>query len=334
MNRAEQRFEQIEQYLRRQMSPEAAAAFEAEMAADPGLAEQVQQHRLERQGLELLVERDLLAQMQAWDRETALLQSAAPPRRASGPSPLRVLFRAAAIAAVFVTAFFGWWLLRDSGAGDATDAPPVAEAPAKDKKKSPAIRKPAPAKPGALKTGPQREETVQDEMAAQEERPRQTETPAPIDELPPSAASADYAALAGEFYRENDFIPPKGSKGGGTSSSYNQALDSYRDGRLGNVITQLKPGLDQGADALQRRELLAHTYYKNGQYDAASEEFRAIIATRKSPYAQRAEWALVLTLLHQMPAKKPLLDRVLGNITANPGHPFYGQAQALKARGL
>ncbi|MCK6693249.1 MAG: hypothetical protein L6Q97_14280 [Thermoanaerobaculia bacterium] len=331
MTRAEQRFEQIEQYLRRQMSPEEAAAFEAEMAADADLAELVQQHRLERQGLELLVERDLLAQMQAWDRETALLQSVAPPRR-TGASPLKVLFRAAAIAAVFVTAFFGWWLLRDSGSGSVPETTPVAEAPAKDKKKSPVIRKPAPAKPSAPKTAPYKETETEDGLAGQEQ-PRQAETPAPIEEIPETATAVDYAALAGEFYRERDFIPPKGSKGGG-SASYNQALDNYRDGRLGNVITQLKPEMNQGADALLRRELLGHTYYKNGQFEAAFEEFRALAATRQQPYAQRAEWAMALTLLHQMPAKKALLDRVLAGILADPGHPFYSQAKALKNRGL
>lgn len=329
MTRAEQRFEQIEQYLRRQMSPEEAAAFEAEMAADPDLTELVQQHRLERQGLELLVERDLLAKMQAWDRETALLQSVTPPRRA-GASPLKVLFRAAAIAAVFVTAFFGWWLLRDSGPGDLAETPPVAETPTKDKKKNPVIRKPAPVKPGAPKTAPYKEAEPEDKMAGQEQ-PRQPETPAPIEEIPQSAVAVDYAALAGEFYRERDFIPPKGSKGGG-SASYNQALDNYRDGRLGNVITQLKPKLAEGADALLQQELLAHTYYKNGQFDAAFEEFRAIAATRKQPYAQRAEWAMALTLLHQMPAKKALFDRVLTGILADPGHPFYSRAKALQAR--
>lgn len=331
MTRAEQRFEQIEQYLRRQMSPDEAAAFEAEMAADSDLAELVQQHRLERQGLELLVERDLLAKMQAWDRETALLQSVTPPRR-TGASPLKVLFRAAAIAAVFVTAFFGWWLLRDSGPGSVAETPPVAETPAKDKKKSPVIRKPAPAKPGAPKTAPYKEAEPEDKMAGQEQ-PRQPETPAPIEEIPQNAGTVDYAALAGDFYRERDFIPPKGSKGGG-SASYNQALDNYRDGRLGNVITQLKPKLAEGADALLQQELLAHTYYKNGQFDAAFEEFRAIAATRKQPYAQRAEWAMALTLLHQMPAKKALFDRVLSGILADPGHPFYGQAKALKNRRL
>lgn len=329
MTRAEQRFEQIEQYLRRQMSPEAAAAFEADMAADPDLAELVQQHRLERQGLELLVERDLLAKMQSWDRETALLQTVTSPRRA-GASPLKVLFRAAAIAAVFVTAFFGWWLLRDSGSGNLDETPPIAETPAKDKKKNPVIRKPAPVKPSAPKTAPYKEAEPDDEMAAQEQS-RQPERPAPIEEIPESAGAVDYAALAGDFYRERDFIPPKGSKGGG-SASYNQALDNYRDGRLGNVITQLKPSLSQGNDALLRRELLGHTYYKNGQFDAAFEEFRALAAAGQQPYAQRAEWAMALTLLHQLPAKKALFDRVLGSILADSGHPFYGQAKALQAR--
>jgi hypothetical protein len=81
-----------------------------------------------------------------------------------------------------------------------------------------------------------------------------------------------------------------------------------------------------------RKELLGHTYYKNRQYDAAYEQFRDIAASRKQPYAQRAEWAMALSLLQQMPAKKPLFDRVLSGILGDPGHPFYSQAKALEAK--
>ena len=42
--------------------------------------------------------------------------------------------------------------------------------------------------------------------------------------------------------------------------------------------------------------------------------------------------AMALSLLQQMPVKKPLLDRVLSGILADPGHPFYNQAKALEAK--
>lgn len=305
-----------------------AAAFEAEMTADPDLAALVQQHRLERQGLELLVERDLFAQMQAWDRETTLLQATQPQRAVV--RPIVILFRAAAIAAVFITAFFGWWLLRDTKPGATDTTPTVVETKPKDKTKKPIIRKPTPSKPGVREDAPYLPEEKQTGVA-ETEQPKQTEQPAPLEEIP-AGESVDYAALAGEFYRERDFIPPKGSKGASGSTSYSQALESYQDGRYGNVITQLKPILNMGPDALLRQELLGHTYYKNRQFDAAYEQFRDIAATRKQPFAQRAEWAMALSLLQQMPTKKPLFDRVISGILADPGHPFYSWAKSLREK--
>lgn len=329
MNRTEHRFEQIEQYLRGQMPAGEAAAFEAEMTADPDLAALVQQQRLERQGLELLVERDLFARMQSWDRETVLSQAATQPHVAK-VRPITVLFRAAAIAAVFMAAIFGWWLLRDSQSGATESTPTVVETKPKNKTKKPIIRKPLPSKPRGQEDGPYKSEEKETGVAGTEPS-RQQEKPAPVEEIP-TAESIDYAALAGEFYRERDFIPPKGSKGASGSSSYSQALENYQDGQYGNVITQLKPILSAGPDALLRQELLGHTYYKNRQYDAAIEQFRGIMATRKQPYAKRAEWALALTLLQQMPTKKPFFDRVMSGILADPGHPFYNQAKALQEK--
>lgn len=329
MNRTEHRFEQIEQYLRGQMPAGEAAAFEAEMTVDPDLAALVQQQRLERQGLELLVERDLFARMQSWDRETALLQVAKEPRPTT-VRPITVLFRAVAIAAVFMAAVFGWWLLRDAQTGTTETTPTVVETKPKNKTKKPVIRKPVPSKPGTQEDGPYKPEENETGVAGVEPA-KQPEDPAPLEEIPP-AESVDYAALASEFYRERDFIPPKGSKGASGSSAYSQALENYQGGQYGNVITQLKPILSLGPDALLRQELLGHTYYKNRQYDAAIEQFREIIATRKQPYAKRAEWALALTLLQQMPTKKPFFDRVMSGILADPGHPFYNQAKTLREK--
>ena len=63
MNRDELLFDKIESYLRGKLPPAEAAAFEAELAADPELAALVKTQRLEREGLEWLVERDLMAKM-------------------------------------------------------------------------------------------------------------------------------------------------------------------------------------------------------------------------------------------------------------------------------
>ncbi len=314
------RFEQIEQYLRGLMPAGEARAFEAEMASDPELATLVQQHRLERQGLEVLVERDLFAKMAAWDRETAIFQQTQP--RQTRVRPMVWAWRAAAVLAV---AMLGWWLLRDQTAGTPSAEPPLVHTTKPGRKsRAPEIRKPTSNRP-APALQPERQ-PASGEMAQKEET-----APAPIEELPES--SVDYAAVATEFYRESDFLPPKGSKGGTAgSSAYNQALDNFQDGKYNDVVSKLKPALNTGTDALQRKELLALSLYKSQQYEAVVPYLTELIASHQSPYAQRAEWALVLTLLHQMPAKQPLLNRVLSGILADPQHPFYLRAHQLEAR--
>lgn len=312
------------------MSPPEVAAFEAEMAADPALAELVRRHRLERQGLELLIERDLFAQMQAWDREAAMHQptTTTAPRRGI-IRPMAVLWR---VAAVLTVALLGWWLLRESPTQAPEAAPKVVETKPEIRSKAPTVRKhQAPYKPTTTPANPNRTEEETETAIAERTPsvpPTTVETPA---DLPP-ATGPDYAALSDEFYRDRDFVPPGGAKGGYDTPSTGQALDSYQKGKFDDVISNLKPLSNIGPDAVQRKELIGLSYYKNGQWDAAIPYFREVISSGKQPYAQRAEWAMALTLLKQMPAKKPLFDRVMAGILANPQHAFYSRAKALQER--
>lgn len=305
------------------MTAEEARAFESEMASNSELAELVRQHRLERQGLELLVERDLMAKMQAWDRETELFQQVQAHR--TSVRPMTWILRAAAVLAV---AALGYWMLRDDATSVSPAAPPVAQTKPEIKPRVPTVRRPNPAPPRRATPEPVEEQGT--EIAQQDAG---AETPAPVEEMIPAASAPDYAALANEFYRDQDFVPRKGSKGGNAgSAAYNQALDNFQDGKYNEVVSRLKPSLGVGADAIQQKELLALSLYKNQQYEAALPYFREVISSGKQPYAQRAEWALALSLLHQMPVKKPLFERVLAGILSNPEHLFHDQAQRLQAR--
>lgn len=311
------RFDQIERYLQGKMPAGELQAFEAEIAADPELAALVRQHRLERHGLELLVERDLLAKMQAWDRETELFQQLQP--RRAVVRPMTWMLR---IAAVLTVAALGYWLLRETPAP--VQETPIARTKPEIKPRVPTVRKPAP-------TAPRRDEALPaDEPTsdiAQTDRP-----PAPIEEMQPGEAP-DYAALADAFFRERDFIPPKGSKGAG-SDAYNQALKNMQEGKYGDVVSGIKPGLApaNSADAAQQKELLAVAQYQSRQYAAAAATFREIAGMGQQPYAQRAEWGLTLALLQQMPAQKGAFYRALTDILRDTEHMFYSTAKRLEER--
>ncbi|MBL7797312.1 MAG: hypothetical protein JNJ90_12515 [Saprospiraceae bacterium] len=311
------RFDQIERYLQGHMAAEELQAFEAEMAANPELAALVRQHRLERHGLELLVERDLLAKMQAWDRETELFQQVQP--RRAVVRPMTWVLRAAAVLAL---AALGYWLLRDDSASSTAPSAPIVRTQPEIKPRVPTVRK-------RQQPIPQREQMPENEPA--EEIAQQTPSepaPAPIEEMSPED-DLDYAALAGEFFRERDFVAPTSSKSG--SASYDQTLKNFQDGKYNDIISKTSPD-SGGDDAVGQKELLALAQYKSGRYTDAASTFRTIIAGGRQPYVQRAEWGLTLALLQELPTKKGQFYRALSDILRNPDHLFYTKAKRLEER--
>lgn len=311
MNRDEHLFDKIEAYLRGDMAPADVAAFEAEIAADPALADLVKTHRLERHGLEWLVERDLRAKMNTWEREAEQARPAAVPLR---PSFVRRWWAVGAAAALLL-GIFGWWMLRPQE--NVGGPPPMATAP----KPKPPVAKPAP-RP-AQKPPASRPQTQEDDRVA--------ETPAPTTKPSTPTATVNYSALAAAFYRESDFIQPS-TGGSNETPGYGQALDNYKSGKYSDAEKLLKPNLKTDPNALKTKELLAHSLYRRGQYYEALSHFRQLSVVKDKAVAERSEWAMALTLLHQMPAQRTLLSQTLNKISAKPSHAFYGKAKDLKAK--
>jgi TolA-binding protein len=228
-------------------------------------------------------------------------------------------------AAVFAVAAFGYWFLQQNSTSTTNTPPPIVQTKPEIKPRVPTVRRP--------KSTPPRRDTPEagtDPSSGIAQQDPDNSTPSPIEELN-SPNTPDYVALANDYYRDRDFLPPKGSKGGSANSpAYNQALENFQDGKYNDAVSKIRPNLNIGTDALQQKELLAHSLYKSGQYEAAVPYFREVAASGKQPYAQRAEWGMALALLHQMPMKKPLFDRVLAGILNNPQHLFYSQAKRLE----
>ncbi|MEQ1746758.1 MAG: hypothetical protein ABMA02_15100 [Saprospiraceae bacterium] len=307
------RFDQIERYLQGRMPEEELRTFEAELAADPELAALARQHRIERYGLELLVERDLLAKMQTWDRETELFAQVQPHR--AKVRPLTWVLRAAAVLAL---AALGYWLLRDNSAASTEQPAPIVRTKPEIKSRVPSVRKrPQPTAPYREENAP--EEPTEDLAEQQPEEP----TPAPIEEMG-TDDDFDYAALANEFFRERDFVAPKGTKSG---EAYNETLKNYQDGKYNETVSKPTPG---STEAIDQKELLALAQYKSRRFADAASTFREIIASGKQPHAQRAQWGLTLTLLQELPKQKGTFYRALTDILRDPDHLFYTKAKRLE----
>ncbi|MFN0014381.1 MAG: hypothetical protein ACKVU2_07515 [Saprospiraceae bacterium] len=306
------RFDQIERYLQGRMPEEELRAFEAELAADPELAALARQHRVERYGLELLVEHDLLAKMQVWDRETELFAQVQPQR--TKIRPMTWMLR---IAAVLALAALGYWLLRDDSAASTEPPAPIVRTKPVIKPRVPTVRKrPQPAAPYHEENIP--EEPTEEIAEQQPEEP----TPAPIEEM--GTIDIDYAALADEYFRERDFVAPKGTKSGET---YNETLKNFQDGKYNEIVSQTTPG---GTEGVEQKELLALALYKSRRFADAATTFREIIASGKQPNTQRAQWGLTLTLLKELPKQKGTFYRALAEILRDPDHLFYTKAKRLE----
>ncbi|MBK7937421.1 MAG: hypothetical protein IPJ82_10175 [Lewinellaceae bacterium] len=223
MNRDEQIFDKIEAYLRGNLSAPDAAAFEAEIAADPELARLVKTHRLERQGLEWLVERDLLAKMNTWERE-AEQQETTP--------ALRISFVrrwwAAGVAALLVLGVFGWWLLQ--APSDVGGPPPVVSVP-KPKPPIAAPPKTTPRPSPKPPTAGSDDDRVAGTAQPKPSQPAPSLPPAVKPPATPPVPAVDYPALASTYYKESDFMQKSGN-GGIDPPGYGQALDSYRSGKF------------------------------------------------------------------------------------------------------
>ena len=307
-------FFKIDDYLRDRLSAADRTAFEADMAADAALAALVHRQKQENQALEVLAERDLRTRMNTWERQM-------PATLAPTGGRYRLGWVKWAAAALVVLAA-GWWITERSTTRVEVPVAVQPSTPETDPKTQPGPKQ----QPGT----PQRRPETQQPQDRVADAPARPVTP-PKTTPPPAKKTLDYAALADEFYRERDFFPPGQSTGTG-AAGYDRAVQDFKKGKYADLLPQLRPGGKLDSKDLKVKELLAHSLLKSRQYDAAVNAFREIVNSRRQPYADRAEWALALVYLRQMPAKAAVLDKALERIAARPGHAFYAQARALQAR--
>lgn len=323
------RFDQIDRYLRGQMPDAESRAFEAELSADAALAAEVRKQQLEFEALDLLVAHDLRARIKAWKNPTKA------PTLKVAYSMRWIEF--ARVAAVLVLAVAGWWVFWQFSRPD-----PVAQ------------QLPAPSeKPVGPKGTPPKTETrpVTPKLRPKETQPTARETPKgqpapagaddrPLNNLPQKpeppppqvpATPPDYAAMARQYFRESGLTQTPMSSPGLTpgDASYGDALHDMQGGELGQATDKLRRTLRTQPNDLKTKELLALTLYQRGQYTLAETHLRQLATSGNKLYAERADWALALVYLNQMPGKKEILQRQLAKITQEKGHRYKGLAERL-----
>ena len=314
MKNDEQTFYKIEDYLSGKLSPEAARDFEQEIAADPELAETVELHRLEREGLDYMMELKLRAEMESW-KTNPPVPDAPPAQGKSRGWPYLGL-----MLLLLLTGLFFWqpWSAKEASPVSAPPVPTPAPAPA-----------PAPA-PVPAPT------PKQEPIANNAPRPNTEKV------LPPAPAPQkdSYGLLAKSSYRMPDNLRSRVRDAGNAQaptplSEAEKAFGKNPPDFAGAILSLKKISpKDQPQVYETAREMLAHAYFNTGRFAQAAELFEQMTRQNLSAGAMdQAEWYWLLSMLPDYRRKEQTINQLLDKMT-NPAsyHDYANQAAELKKK--
>lgn len=290
-----ERHEAIENYLKNRLLEAERSAFEAELAADPALAAELEFHRdmIEATKPEALALRDLMEEAYRNYAAESTTESAQTPgqQAAVAVKPVgmsivsnRRLLWAAAAAVLLGIAVIGFWKPWQS----------VIEQPVVVQEKT---------DPVPIDTS-------------------KTEKQNPVIPPSPPVAEPDYLALSQTNYEQpGDFGLTLSQTA--SETRLDTAAAAYRKREYSKVI-----GLLEGATEEKAIFMRAHAKYQLGRFAAAEKDFDLL--QESSEYGYTAEWAAVACALAQMPASKARLQKRLRDIRKVEGHPYGEKARRLQ----
>lgn len=309
--------EKIEAWLQGKLPTDEAAAFEAEIAADPSLQEEVELHRLTIHAMEHLSEQHLQQNILDWmehgQEEIKPEMKTAPPRF---QAPYQHLLSIAAAALVLMAVSFAFYQIWNSTAEKQRFASLEAQLKQQDSllfelKQRPLID---PAKIDSL---------THENAQLREQLKTATEgTAKPTD---PIAYYEKPKNLAGLLRAGDDPSVTQHLKSGAV---YFQKSDMKQAENEASAALKIEP---DNRDALR---LLAHALFGQRRYWDAEPLFDQLqkAYTPSSDLAKEAEWNLLLCYraLSADANQKTLYDAVLNAVLKDPHHPNHKMAMQMK----
>lgn len=301
----EQIWQKIEDYLKGKLPSDEASGFEADIRNNPELAEMVDLYKLQEDGIELLVEKDLKEKLNQWET--------APPETPPGSSGF----------------FFRWWILGvlllcglvlvvwmwPGTEGDNLAAPDGTEAEFQQEE-SPSNASDIP------------DETVDpsdsEEDNSSDQPNREDET---IEKQTPPAT--DYGPIAMANYEPPGFLRQVRGDKSIPKNDLDQAIAAFQEKDFGGCIRILAPKL--GNITKQEKQTLAHAYFASGQYDRASSLFGEL-KEEETFNPDEPEWYLLLSLAANYEKNKTEVDSMISKISREKEHGFYSNAIDLKSQ--
>lgn len=337
-----QLYDKIEAYLHGDLNVEDKKAFEADIANNPQLAEQVEMQRFEWDGMEVILEDDLRGKMAQWQDEEKQL---APPAsvhkvenqpltvvKGGGGISRRLYYGLAAAASIvaLISALF-WVFTKPQPVPDVVINRPDTLArlplptpmPKSDKENAPIVIEPN-KKPLEKKV-----ETVKPD----------NQTPIVVDKKPaPLDNTIDdktYIAFAEEAYEKSgtlNYEDMNASRGNNnTDAILDEAGKAYDKKDFTKTIALLRntPIVEDNFMAL---ELLAHAQFHTKNYKAALPVFQKLLEFSGKKSRDKSEWYLLLCYIANY--KQHALDfKTLANkILENKEHTYFDATTQLLKR--
>ncbi len=322
-------YDKIDDYLNGNLEGTHLEAFEKALASDETLAVEVEVFRLEKEGVELLVEDDLRNKMNRWTTQL-------PPKNTPNTVRKDSYGEGGEINAITKpkNRFWLWGgglLLLGIGSlvwyftQKKEDTPkPVIEKrerlqyPAEDPKKPNEIRKPINQKP------------YNPDIVIEKKPKKQVEnkTTSPID-----APKADdpYLTLAYVAYEDSDFSSDVRSRS--TNDNENDplksSLEAWDTDNFNQVIRFTQSFQKHNPVYYRAQELLGHAYFKMKNYAFAENVFANIAHAENGNMSEDAEWYELLCLMALKNKKEA--DALLNKILKDSGHRKNLEAQKLAA---
>jgi hypothetical protein len=311
MNFNEQLFDKIEDYLKGKLSVEQATSFEKEIANDPSLAEMVEMHRFEQDGMEYLVEKDLKQKLKDWETKPPTDEGKKNDQNPFWKYGLGLLLLAI-IASVFI------WN-RNTPISDplSPTEEPASEIP------------PPNTTPVELENN--KEEPAKKKRNIADSDPEKSDPIIPKTD-PVKPQRNDYLALAESSYILPDNLS-SGLRSTGSKETKNvlsPGLKAFAEDKMDVAISEFnKISIEKNPEEYkQAQEYLAHAYFKNEKYEKASIIFKSIADQSKMTALDRAEWYLLLSLLPDYKNQTIQVDALLEKMTDPESYHNYADPAA------
>lgn len=272
-------YDRIDDYLNGKLEADALIAFEQTLAQDDALAKEVEIFRLEKKGVELLVEDDLRKKMQAWKTNRVIEKPAA----TEGGSVLNIKYFLKWIIGFAVIAIVFWFLYLK---------------PKQEVQHSPAIKKEE-----GLDNQPTNPLNPSNQTKQIEQKPVNPNIAqnGKKESLPPKALKLNeddaYSALAKDFY-DNPDLSNEILKGESIKNDpLESVLKAWRQNDFKKVIELTQTYPKDSPIYIRSQEILAHAFFRNNNYVKAEKVFSNIIDLDSGAIGENAEWYKLLSLI-------------------------------------